>query len=174
MGVASRTHTTYYYDRAFASYPVLIYTPDEAAMYCRCVGRRLPTEAEFSRASRGDDARTYPWGDQLDCEHASYFGCTTDTTDVRTPHAGASAFGALNLAGNVWEWVSDWYSDDYYAQSPASNPTGPLLGAFKVWRGGGFSGLLRDLRVTSRASGSARHYFDGQMGFRCAMSTDPS
>lgn len=173
-GVASRTQLNYYYDGEFANYPVLIYTVDDAETYCRCMGRRLPTEAEFEKAARGTDARTYPWGDNLDCAHASYLGCTDDTTDVEIPQAGASSYGALNLAGNVWEWVSDWYSDDYYATSPRRNPTGPLTGEDKVRRGGGFSSLAREMRVTSRASGRAQHYFDGQMGFRCALSDSSS
>jgi formylglycine-generating enzyme required for sulfatase activity len=173
-GVASKSHMNYFYDQLFANYPVLIYEPVDAETYCQCVGRRLPTEAEFERAARGTDGRMYPWGDQLDCEHASYLGCTNDTTDVETPQSGASPYGALNMAGNVWEWVSDWYSEDYYASSSSTNPTGPLTGEYKVRRGGGYSSLPRDMRVTSRASGRAQHYFDGQMGFRCALSDDPS
>lgn len=172
-GVASRTHLDYYHDPAYSNYPVLTYTPDDAETYCACMGRRLATEAEFEKAARGTDARTYPWGDALDCAHASYLGCTKDTTDVATPLSGASPYGALNLAGNVWEWVGDWYSEDYYSQSPDTNPLGPLTGEGRVRRGGGFRSLPRDLRVTARASGNPQHYFDGQMGFRCAMSGGP-
>lgn len=141
------------------------------ATFATCVAAGI---CEARPAERGTDARTYPWGDNLDCAHASYLGCTDDTTDVEIPQAGASSYGALNLAGNVWEWVSDWYSDDYYATSPRRNPTGPLTGEDKVRRGGGFSSLAREVRVTSRASGRAQHYFDGQMGFRCALSNSSS
>lgn len=112
--------------------------------------RRLPTEAEFARAAGGTDGRAYPWGDTLDCDHASYLGCTTDTTDVETPLAGASPVGAPNMAGNVWEWVSDWYSEDYHAESPAEDPTAPQEGEYKVRRGGGYSSLERQLVVSAR------------------------
>ncbi len=169
-GVASKTRLDYYHDPAYAEYPVLTYTAEEAEAYCSCMGRRLPTEAEFERAAGGVDAKAYPWGDTLDCDHASYLDCTPDTTDVHTPEAGSSSFGALNMAGNVWEWVSDWYSPDYYAQSPTQDPTGPSAGAYKTLRGGGYSSVERDLLVTNRASGSPAHYYDGQMGLRCALS----
>jgi len=170
---ASKTHPDYYHDPAFADYPVLIYTPEEAEAYCTCMKRRLPTEAEFELAAGGTDGRRYPWGDVLDCDHASYLGCTTDTTDVETPPAGASPYGALNMAGNVWEWVADRYSADYYAESPVQDPTGPAAGANHSRRGGGFSSLPRQLVVTVRANGDPVHYFDGQMGFRCAASPGP-
>jgi formylglycine-generating enzyme required for sulfatase activity len=172
-GVASRTHPDYYHDPAYADFPVLIYTFDEADAYCRCMGRRLPTEAEFEAAARGTDGRAYPWGDELDCDHASFVGCTDDMTDVETPEAGASPYGALNMAGNVWEWVADRYSDAYYSVSPESDPTGPTTGTYRVRRGGGFRSNVQDLRITERASGRPLHYFDGQMGFRCAMSSSP-
>jgi formylglycine-generating enzyme required for sulfatase activity len=74
------------------------------------------------------------------------------------------------MSGNVWEWVADSYDPDYYLSSPAKNPTGPAIEGYQVRRGGGWSSLLLDLRVTRRASGVPLHYFDGQMGFRCALS----
>ena len=138
------------------------------------MGRRLPTEAEFEAAARGMDEPRYPWGDELDCEHASFLGCTDDTDRRRRRRqSGASPYGALNMVGNVWEWVADRYSDAYYSVSPASNPMGPTTGTYRVRRGGGFRSNAQDLRVTERASGRPLHYFDGQMGFRCAMSSSP-
>jgi formylglycine-generating enzyme required for sulfatase activity len=84
---------------------------------------------------------------------------------------GASPYGVLNMSGNVWEWVSDWYAEDYYSHSPYENPQGPEKGEFQVRRGGGSTSLAADLRITTRASGKGEHYFDGQMGFRCAESS---
>lgn len=172
-GVASLKHLNYYYDAEFANYPVLTYEAKDAADYCEWAGRRLPTEAEWEKAARGTDARQFPWGEGKECTRGSFFGCTEDTTTVDGPMAGASPYGALNMAGNVWEWVADQYASDYYANSPSTNPTGPAQGQGNVRRGGGWRSLTRDLRVTARESGVAQHYMDGQMGFRCAMSDRP-
>ncbi len=172
-GVASLKHLNYYYDAEFASYPVLIYEVEDAKTYCKWAGRRLPTEAEWEKAARGsatDSTRTFPWGNEKDCKYATFFGCTVDTVDVESYANVTSSYGALNMAGNVWEWVADQYAPDYYANSPENNPQGPAQGEGNVRRGGGWRSLTRDLRFTVRASGTGHHYFDGQMGFRCAMS----
>jgi formylglycine-generating enzyme required for sulfatase activity len=169
-GVASKTRDDYYFDPAFADYPVLIYTAEEAMAYCGCMGRSLPTEAQWEKAAGGLDGRRYPWGDTLDCDHASYLDCTTDTTPVDMPVAGASTYGALNMAGNVAEWVADFWADGYDPRAPVDDPTGPATGENRIRRGGGFASLSRDLLVTARLSGNPAHYFDGQMGFRCATS----
>jgi formylglycine-generating enzyme required for sulfatase activity len=185
--VSAMTYTPYSVHPAYQDFPVLLYEPDVAAAYCRWAGRQLPTEAQWEKAARGTDGRTYPWGnEEIDCTRASYLGCDNTlkpydpagprcgyssfcrTTSVDAYLAGASPYGALNMVGNVWEWVADWYSPTYYAVSPARNPTGPTAGEFGVRRGGGTKSLPSDLRVTSRASGGGHHYFDGQMGFRCA------
>ena len=169
------------------NYPALLYESEPALEYCQWAGRRLPSEAEWEKAARGTDARLYPWGnDPLDCSLANYYACDPFLSSRSTgPHcgnsehcktdqvdsyaAGASPYGALNMAGNVWEWVADWYQADYYSQSPADNPKGPANGDFRVIRGGGATSISQDLRVTRRASGEPEHYMDGQMGFRCAM-----
>jgi formylglycine-generating enzyme required for sulfatase activity len=169
-GVSSITRLDYYENLAYADYPVLMFDAAEAQTYCQWAGRRLPSEAEWEKAARGPDERIFPWGNELDCSRASYLSCTEDTTVVDEPQVGASPYGVLNLAGNVWEWVADWYDPDYYANSPDKNPAGPETGEHKVRRGGGWRSLAKDLRVTNRASGKAHHYFDGQMGFRCAIS----
>jgi len=186
--LSAETYTPYAIHPDYQDFPALLYEAEVAAAYCQWTGRRLPTEAEWEKAARGTDGRAYPWGNELDCSKANYYACdtTSEAGDLAAPGcgysahchtsrvddypAGASPYGVLNMAGNVWEWVADWYSPEYYANSPGSNPTGPDEGAFRVRRGGGNRSLSQDLRVTARASGSPHHYFDGQMGFRCAMS----
>lgn len=182
--VTAQTYVPYAVDAQYQNYPALLYESDVAAAYCQWVGRRLPTEAEWEKAARGPDARLYVWGNApLSCELTGYNTCRY-MSDVKRPvgvgtHAvddyvaGASLYGALNMAGNVWEWVADWYAPDYYAHSPSENPTGPTTGEYRVRRGGGNESVEQDLRVTARASGAPEHYFDGQMGFRCAMDESP-
>lgn len=91
----------------------------------------MPTEAQWEKAARGMDANggyDYPWKDHNDCSFANYKDskvCVGDTTEVGKYPKGASPYGALDMAGNVWEWISDWYSATYYTSSPASNPLGP-------------------------------------------------
>jgi formylglycine-generating enzyme required for sulfatase activity len=186
--LAAQSYVPYAVHPDYQDHPALLYESDVAVAYCQWAERRLPTEAEWEKAARGTDERRYPWGDELDCSKANCLQCgaapkNDDPTGPRCGYsahcrtarvddymAGASPYGALNMAGNVWEWVADWYSTDYYANSPNNNPTGPDEGEFRVRRGGGARSLAQDLRVTSRASGKAHHYFDGQMGFRCALS----
>jgi formylglycine-generating enzyme required for sulfatase activity len=174
----------------YQDYPALVYEFEPVADYCQWASRQLPTEAQWEKAARGTDARLYPWGNApLDCTQANYLACdiikSTDSTAPRCGYSnhckttqvddyliGASPYGVLNMAGNVWEWVADWYQADYYTNSPTKNPSGPTDGDQRVIRGGGAKSLDQELRTTNRASGAPEHFMDGQMGFRCAM--DPS
>jgi formylglycine-generating enzyme required for sulfatase activity len=123
----------------YADHPVVKVSWYGARAYAEWVGGRLPTEAEWEYAARGPEGRIYPWGDdEPTCDLAQYRGCSGDTVPVDSLPNGASWCGALNMAGNVWEWVADWYDGDYYARSPSENPGGPEYGSVRVVRGGSF------------------------------------
>jgi formylglycine-generating enzyme required for sulfatase activity len=152
-------------------HPVMCVSWREASDYCHAVGKRLPTEAEWERAARGLDRRIHPWGDEAaNCSLANGDGCSDFTMPVGSLPAGASPVGALHMAGNVAEWVSDWWHEHtyrYLLQSKPKNPQGPDRGLVRAIRGGSFYGGALDLRASYRygLEPTARTSI---VGFRCA------
>jgi formylglycine-generating enzyme required for sulfatase activity len=152
--VNSDNRFDYFYNPEFRDYPVVYVTWLDARTYCEWAGRRLPTEAEWERAARGDDMRTYPWGDEPpNSELVNFNNSVGDTSRVGSYAEGASPFGGLDMAGNVWEWVADFYEVEYYAESIGTNPTGPVerIGRTnRVIRGGSFQDSMLNMRVPNR------------------------
>jgi formylglycine-generating enzyme required for sulfatase activity len=173
--LGSATRSSYFGDAGFVNYPVVFVSWTQADTYCRWVGRRLPSEAEWEKAGRGSsDTRQYPWGNMpADCPSANVtrtngMACVGDTTaDATYPASSASPYGAIDMCGNVWEWVADWYSATYYAVSPGASPPGPSSGSQKVRRGGGWVNEPIFGRVANRASDDPSAQL-GAVGFRCA------
>jgi formylglycine-generating enzyme required for sulfatase activity len=180
----SFTRDTYFGNSAFDDYPVIWVTWQQASDYCSWTGGRLPTEAEWEFAARGPESRVYPWGDDFDGTRLNYCdrSCAggpkdesmddgyAETAPVGSFPQGASWCGALDMAGNVREWVAGWYGE--YPLERQVNPAGPATGNARVPRGGCWLDRPDNVRSANRG-GVALDYTRHKVGFRCALDAPP-
>ena len=160
---------TRYKNWIYRNHPVTYVTWQQAVNYCKWAGRRLPTEAEWEKAGRGTDGRKYPWGDQRPNPYLANFdeSMIHESVSVYRYPFGMSPYGALNMSGNVREWVSDWYDPRYYLNTPSENPTGADSGSERSLRSGSYNEDRIEIEITFRYNhepGSAGL----SRGFRCA------
>lgn len=157
-----------------ARWPALYATWPEASEFCRAQGKRLPREAEWEKAARGNSGLLFPWGQQPPTPELAKFGQShvheiPIVAPVESGEEGRSPYGLHHMAGNAAEWVEDWFGIDYYATMPDRNPRGPISGRYKVVRGGSWKSAPVMLRTATR-SGASPDRRAATIGFRCARS----
>jgi serine/threonine-protein kinase len=171
LPVISENH--YYGNWIYRDHPIVYVNWYQAEAYCEWAGRRLPTEAEWEKAARGTDNRKYPWGNAKPNPYLANYAESLigEAVPVYRYPLGASPYGALNMAGNVREWVADWFEVGYYSESPSMNPSGPGTGSERSMRSGAYDAEANEIYTTSRykhqpqSAGLSR-------GFRCAETAE--
>ncbi|MBP7346583.1 MAG: SUMF1/EgtB/PvdO family nonheme iron enzyme [Sediminibacterium sp.] len=182
----SGTHSNYFGNTQYSNYPVIYVDWYQSKTYCEWRDARLPTEAEWEKAARSINEYNYPWGNNFRCENGNFDdiqgldgsvipggpNCDgyEDTTPVGSFASGRSPFGIYDMAGNVWEWVSDWYDGNYYIDSSYQDPQGPLYGNTRVLRGGAWDVANEENLLTTRRIGFDPLTAGNFLGFRCASS----
>ncbi|HKI55374.1 MAG TPA: formylglycine-generating enzyme family protein [Anaerolineales bacterium] len=172
---SSYSRGMYYGNPEYSDYPVIMVNWFEAQQYCAWRSARLPTEAEWEKAARGGlENKLYPWGDEAPlCESGAENGArfddnvecnNSDTQQVGT--YSANGYHLYDMAGNVWEWVIDYYDENYYTNSPTDGPTGPENGNYPVLRGGSWNSSIDHMRVSDRRFNDAKSG-SYNIGFRC-------
>ncbi len=184
LDFSSKSHSNYYGNSQYNNFPVVNVDWKQANTYCEWAGRRLPTEAEWEKAARGEDGNVFPWGDYFSCKNGNFDdetqfddytvdggeGCDgfIEIAPVGSFLSGASPYKVLDMSGNVWEWVADKYESIYYREQPSENPLGPEKGSNRVMRGGSWDNNATYIRAAKRLSNNANSYFNNA-GFRCAF-----
>lgn len=157
-------------------WPALYVTWRDASEFCHDLGKRLPTEAEWEKAARGENGLLFPWGSAPPSPTLAKFGQyhvheIPIVGAVDSGEEGRSPYGLHHMAGNAAEWVADWFGIDYYATMPSRNPAGPATGRYKVVRGGSWKSAPEMLRAATR-SGALPDQRAATIGFRCAKSIE--